>query len=104
MKFKVKRLVLTLTLLAGLPVYAQEPQGSDLLDLILYRPLGLAATVAGCGAFVALVPFTAFANISPPHDAFELTADMLIYKPAGFTFDRPVGVLTPDADGRYRRH
>jgi len=104
MKFKAKWLVLMLTLLVGSPAYPQAPQGSEFLDLILYRPLGLAATVAGCGAFVALLPFTAFANISPPHDAFDLTADMLVYKPAGFTFDRPVGVFTPDADGRYRRH
>lgn len=79
-------------------------QALPFFDIVLYRPLGLIATVAGTAVFAATSPLTAFANISPPHDAFEIAAGMLILAPAKFTFDRPLGVIYPDEDGEYRRH
>ncbi|WKJ91187.1 hypothetical protein QZJ86_03405 [Methylomonas montana] len=79
-------------------------QGLPFFDIVLYRPLGLIATVAGSAIFAATSPLTAFANISPPHDAFEIAAGMLVVAPAKFTFDRPLGVMFPDEDGEYRRH
>ncbi len=63
-------------------------------DLLIYRPLGLAATIAGTGLFVASTPFAALANIAPPHKAFEKTADILIYGPGRYTFKRPVGNIS----------
>lgn len=77
--------------------------GISILDIIFYRPLGLVATVAGTGLFVGMAPLTAFASIAPPHDAFEKAAGILVLAPAKFTFDRPVGVFMPNADGEYRR-
>lgn len=82
----------------------QQPPAVALIDIILYRPLGFIATVTGSAVFVAISPLTAFAAISPPHDAFEKTADLLIMKPAKHTFDRPLDVYYPDYDGEYRRH
>lgn len=63
-------------------------------DILIYRPVGIAVTIAGAGVFAAISPLTAIAQISPPHDAFEKTADILIMGPAKYTFDRPVGNLT----------
>ncbi|WP_428355496.1 hypothetical protein [Methyloprofundus sp.] len=65
-------------------------------DLLIFRPLGLAATVAGTAIFVAMSPITALSSIAPPHDAFERVADVFIVVPATYTFLRPMGkVLCP---------
>jgi hypothetical protein len=80
------------------------PRGVELVDIVLYRPFGLATTIVGTAVFVGISPLTGLAAISPPHDAFEKAADLLIMSPARFTFDRPMGVYYADPDGRYRRH
>lgn len=106
MTMKTKYLLFALLVASTSPAHANEriAQGTYFFDLILYRPLGLIATAAGAGIFAAISPLTAFASISPPHDAFDITADMLVVRPAKFTFDRPLGVIYPDEDGQYRRH
>ncbi|MCF6252716.1 MAG: hypothetical protein L3J75_15830 [Methylococcaceae bacterium] len=63
-------------------------------DILIYRPIGLAVTAVGVGVFAALSPFTALAQISPPHNAFEKTSDILIMGPGRFTFARPVGDMS----------
>ena len=68
--------------------------GFVLADVLVIRPLGFAATIAGSAAFVLISPLTAFANIAPPHDAFEKTANILVKAPANYTFSRPLGVQT----------
>jgi len=60
-------------------------------DLLITRPLGLAATVTGTALFVVMSPFTALSSIAPPHDAFERVADVFIIVPATYTFLRPMG-------------
>lgn len=67
-----------------------EP-GFVLLDVILYRPLGLVVTVIGTGVFIGISPLTALASIPAPHDAFAKTGNILILAPATYTFVRPVG-------------
>ncbi len=62
-----------------------------ILDVLVYRPVGIAATIAGTGLFAAMTPLTAIAQIAPPHDAFAKTANILIGAPARYTFRRPVG-------------
>ena len=62
-----------------------------LLDVILYRPVGLAVTIAGTGLFVGLSPIIALASIPAPHDAFYKTSKILILAPAAYTFIRPIG-------------
>lgn len=77
------------------PAYALRPYQTDpaytMLDVLLYRPLGLAATVAGLGMFVGASPFLALASIPRPHDAFPQAFDMLVTAPAAYTFARPLG-------------
>jgi hypothetical protein len=54
-------------------------------DLIIARPLGLAATVLGTAVFIVALPFSAISgNVSDP-------ARRLIVEPAEFTFTRPLG-------------
>ncbi|MGR8934449.1 MAG: hypothetical protein ACU837_08695 [Gammaproteobacteria bacterium] len=65
--------------------------GFVLLDIILYRPAGLAITAVGTAVFVGMSPLTAMASIAPPHDAFDKTYKVLIRAPMRYTFVRPVG-------------
>ncbi len=99
----MKQLFLVLTLISTLStsasVYAEQQDENYspffvFPDLLIYRPIGVAATIAGAGLFVATSPFALLANIAPPHDAFTKTSDILINGPANFTFKRPVGNLS----------
>ena len=55
------------------------------VDFILIRPVGIVATVAGVGLFIASLPFDLFAmNFKDP-------AQKLIVEPAKFTFTRDLG-------------
>lgn len=72
-----------------------------LADLLLLRPFGIAMTAVGTGFFVATMPFSGIANIAPPHDAFEKTANALVVAPAAFTFMRPLGEFSYQPCGVY---
>ena len=65
--------------------------GFVILDVLLYRPVGLLVTVIGTGAFIGLSPLTALASIPEPHDAFAKTSKILILAPGAYTFIRPIG-------------
>lgn len=103
MGFLMKQIFLALTLIATISIFTPAyAKGSNddyspffvFPDLLIYRPLGVAATAVGVGLFVATSPFTALAQIAPPHDAFEITSNILIKGPGRFTFVRPVGNLS----------
>jgi hypothetical protein len=78
-----------------MPAYRLRPFKADpaftLLDILIYRPIGLAATLAGMGLFVGISPLTALASIPRPHDAFPQAFDILVNTPAAYTFARPLG-------------
>jgi len=57
-------------------------------DLLLVRPIGAAATVAGFGAFAVASPFAAMA------DATEEVYDTVVTKPGEYTFCRDLGDFT----------
>lgn len=75
--------------------YGRAPDRSDpgfvVLDVLIYRPFGVALTALGTAVFVAMSPLTALASIPEPHDAFEKTYQVLIRTPVRYTFVRPVG-------------
>jgi hypothetical protein len=79
-------------------VYELRPFKADpaftLLDILIYRPIGLAATLAGVGIFLGISPLTALASIPRPHDAFPQAFDILVNTPAAYTFVRPLGDRT----------
>ncbi|MGJ0485098.1 MAG: hypothetical protein ACR65R_11280 [Methylomicrobium sp.] len=80
------------------PTYRLRPFKADpaftLLDILIYRPIGLAATIAGLGLFVGISPLTALASIPRPHDAFPQAFDILVNTPGAYTFIRPLGDRT----------
>ena len=94
---KIAILLIAFTLLCSSAAFASPYKDENydksyvLPDLIVMRPLGLAVTIAGTGLFIVLSPLTALAYISPPHEAFEKTANILIMAPGKFTFSRPLG-------------
>jgi hypothetical protein len=55
------------------------------VDLVVVRPLGVAATVIGTVLTVVGLPFTI------PSGSVESSARELIVKPAEYTFNRPLG-------------
>lgn len=77
------------------PNYVPRPFKADpfftLLDVLIYRPIGLAATIAGAGLVVGMSPLIGLASIPRPHDAFQQTFDILVNAPAEYTFVRPLG-------------
>lgn len=82
------------TALAGYPapeqdIYLEDDDVAGLeivVDLVIARPLGLAATVLGTAFFVAGAPFAALAG------DFETPAHFLVVEPFRYTFERPLGV------------
>jgi hypothetical protein len=75
-----------------LPATADDPntvsgdKGTDMLvDVVIMRPLGLAATLVGTVLTVAALPFTL------PTGSVADSAREMIVKPAEFTFKRPLG-------------
>jgi len=56
------------------------------LDLVLIRPISLAATVVGVGIFVVNIPFALMRGESPTEPA-----QRLVVEPARYTFTRRLG-------------
>ncbi|MEE4360708.1 MAG: multidrug transporter [Pseudomonadales bacterium] len=90
-------LALATTLSAGMPAQAQNAvvrenppgPGSMAADLIVARPIGLAATVLGTATFIVSLPFSlAGGNVSEATEA-------LVMGPARTTFYRCLGCRNP---------
>jgi len=62
--------------------------GAMAFDLIVVRPVSLAATVIGAGLFVLSLPLSIIQGERPSDPAQKL-----VVEPAKFTFDRPLGVM-----------
>ena len=64
----------------------EEPSGEGMMvDLVVLRPFGLAATALGTAVFIASLPFTL------PTLSVKQAAKKLIAEPAKYTFARPLG-------------
>lgn len=88
--------------LAVLPVCAPAQQydtvsgdkATDMVvDALVVRPLGLAATVVGTVLTVVALPFTI------PSGSVEASAQELIARPAAYTFKRPLGDFSERDEG-----
>lgn len=91
---KLKQIIAALLIAhVALPAYSQENAnlGDQVLDLGIYRPLGLFGTLLGTCAFAAISPTAAIATLVPPHDAILRAGEALVLEPAEFTFSRPLG-------------
>ena len=78
---------------AQVEIETREPgAGAMTYDLLLLRPLGIAATVVGSAIFVVSLPFSALGrNVGN-------AGRVLVANPFSFTFNRPLGVIrfSPD--------
>ncbi|MGE5320462.1 MAG: hypothetical protein ACM3KD_09800 [Hyphomicrobiaceae bacterium] len=63
------------------------------VDVVVMRPLGLVATVAGTVLTLAALPFTI------PSGSVQTSARELILRPADYTFKRPLGDFSDRGDG-----
>ena len=71
------------------PIAAQKEVTAEamLVDVIVLRPFGIAATVLGAAVFVVSLPFTL------PTRSVDKAAQRLVVDPAKFTFARPLGYM-----------
>ena len=110
---KIFLLLLTLSLITG-SLYStgwaedtkdkwvrEDPvgQGWSAVDLMIARPLGVAAAIGGTGVFIASLPFTLTVDIishiaGSPVGAMNSAAKMLMLEPLKFSFVREF----PDED------
>lgn len=68
------------------PQYSAPSAGAMAADLILVRPVSLAATVLGTGLFILDLPLSVFQK-GGPAQPFQ----RLVVEPARYTFTRPLG-------------
>lgn len=67
------------------PASAQDG-ASMVADLVVVRPLSLAATAVGCVFFVLSLPFTVWSG-----DRLNQAGTFLVKDPGAYTFTRPLG-------------
>lgn len=72
-----------------------DPSADMLFDLVVVRPLGLVAYVAGVGAWVVSLPF------SIPSESVVPVANELVGKPIEYTFSRPLGTWHQCGDDKH---
>jgi hypothetical protein len=105
---KFTRWILLLALLGAASAQAAYDTGLDcrhrnevantITDVIIIRPVGFAATLAGGALFVGLSPLTALASMPAPHDAFPKLAAILVGAPFSYTFERPLGYFETNCE------
>lgn len=81
----------------GTSTAAQTDPAAMTMDLVLARPGGFLATLAGTAVFVVSLPFSALGGNT--HEAW----DSLVVTPAVYTFKRPLGNFDykrPEAEQR----
>lgn len=69
------------------PAFAasEADDAAVLVDVILVRPVGLAAVIVGTAVFIVSLPFTI------PAGGVSTAARVLISEPFAYTFVRPIG-------------
>jgi len=65
---------------------AKEPGGGAMIyDMVVVRPIGIAATVIGSAFWLVSLPFSASG------DNYDAATEKLVKAPAAYTFKRPLG-------------
>ena len=76
---------------------ADEPTGEEMIvDAVVARPIGLAATVLGTAAFIVTLPFSALGG------NVDKAADKLVIDPARETFVRCLGCRQSGHPDRFK--
>ena len=86
----MKRLTVTILIaiciiMTSIPALGNDQAIDATMDILLVRPVSLAATVVGTAIFIVSLPF------SIPSQSVGVTARTLVAEPFKYTFTRPVG-------------
>ncbi len=90
--FVAVAVVLVIASGASGPAFGKEPDIPVTADILIVRPVSLAATVVGTALFFVSLPF------SIPSDSVETVAKKLVEEPFRYTFMRPVGGFDEDRE------
>lgn len=73
-------------IISAVPAFANDPTDAEIIpDILLARPLGVAAVVLGSAIFVVALPAALVSR------SVGKTAERLVLDPVEFTFVRPLG-------------
>ena len=82
------------TLHAKTPAIADKARYDPMfvpIDILLFRPLSLATTIADSALFIAVSQFTALSSIAPQHDYFQRVGDIFVDLQTNYTVMRHSG-------------
>ncbi len=89
MKRMIMAALVVILISSSVPVLADDDGAYEatamIVDVVLGRPLGIAATVIGTAFFIVALPFAALSGSVKP------VGRTLVAEPFKFTFTRPVG-------------
>jgi len=84
-KLTVTILIAMCIIMTSVPVFGNDQAFEATVDILLVRPVSLAATVVGTAVFIVSLPF------SIPSKSVGATAQTLVVEPFNYTFTRPIG-------------
>ena len=84
-KLTVTILIAICIIMTSMPAFGEDRALDVTMDILLVRPVSLAATVVGTAVFIVSLPF------SIPSKSVGATAQTLVVEPFNYTFTRPIG-------------
>ncbi len=85
----MKKVILSIVMVAfifnSVPAFAQYEEPAMIADVLVVRPVSLAAIVVGAAFFIVALPFAITSG------SVETVAQTLVGEPFRFTFTRPIG-------------
>ena len=84
-KLTVTILIAICIIMTSMPAFGEDRALDATMDILLVRPVSLAAIVVGTAVFIVSLPF------SIPSKSVGATAQTLIVEPFNYTFTRPIG-------------
>lgn len=88
---KIIAVLLTLTIVivfSSSTAFADKDKDLDVVaDVLLYKPVGLAALIGGASIFVISLPIAAITR------SIDTTANVLLKQPFDYVFVRPIGEI-----------
>jgi|APFre7841882654_1041346.scaffolds.fasta_scaffold15004_4 hypothetical protein len=84
-KLTVTILIAICIIMTSMPAFGNNEGLDTTVDILLVRPVSLAATVVGMAVFIVSLPF------SIPSQSVGSTAKTLVAEPFNYTFTRPIG-------------
>jgi hypothetical protein len=75
-------------IMTSIPAFGNDQGFETTMDILLVRPVSLAATVVGTAVFIVSLPF------SIPSQSVGSTAQTLVVEPFNYTFTRPIGMFS----------